>query len=95
MTKMERLSADVLSAMTPAVERLKNSAAEHEGASRESRARVRRQRITSQQSFQEEPAKIEPTAEVPEQPLEMPASWRDDEPTVKTTLADDRKFEKK
>lgn len=83
MTKMERMSADAISKLPAVAERLKKSAADSEAAARETRARVRRQRMASQQGFQ--PVRPE------DPPLEMPDSWRDDEPTVKTTLLDEKK----
>lgn len=88
MTKMERLSADAISKMPAAVEKLKNAAAGSEAAARETRARVRRQRITSQQNF----PSVRPAEEA--EALSMPDTWRDDEPTAKTTLPDDAKHEK-
>jgi hypothetical protein len=90
MSKIERLSADAISKMNPVAARLKLAAEESERTAREARARVRRQRMTSEQSF-----KAVTAAPASKEPLEMPDSWRDDEPTAKTVLPDDRKFEKK
>jgi hypothetical protein len=83
MTKIERMSAEAISKLPAAVELLKKSAANSEATARETRARVRRQRMVNQQIFK--------TAQSEEELLEMPDSWRDDEPTVKTTLPDEKK----
>jgi hypothetical protein len=87
MTKMERMSNEVLKKMPAAAERLKNAAADSAEVARETRARLRRQRMASQQSF--------PPAKPEDERLEMPDDWRDDEPTGKITLPCDEKYEKK
>jgi len=74
MLKLKEELAEAMEDLPRAVERLKRSAASSEAVARETRARVRRQRINSQRSFNA----IKPGDQV----IEMPAQWRDDEPTT-------------